>query len=701
MHTLRHVSGLCILVLFLLLPATSLLTHSSGDIIYVSESDLIRHNPSDPVYLSIADGRVVIRLGISKSLNVDSALLVLVTSSPRGIVTLPMKPHLYLLDSVFYYVAFTVSQSDSYYFIVTFTNGSRIIIYNDKGNPYFRINQSILNPQVEWVKYGVGYQIFPDRFYNGDKSNDHYGLIYDSLLYDNTTLAKPILSNWSDPPDKSMHCCHQYYGGDLKGIILKLDYLRELGVRVIYLNPIFLCGSVHCYDTYDYYQVHPRLGTLEDLKTLLDEAHRRGMRVILDFVPGHVGLGFWAFQDVIVNGPRSRYWYWFTIKRWPFTPGNGGDYRCWWGFGSLPQLNTTNPEVKKYLIEAALHWLDFGFDGLRIDTPLDLLNPREFFTELREVIKSKYPDKYIVGEIWQQMPDWVNNGPFDSLMNYPLGDFLVEYSKGGYRDNAAYVLSSYYARYSISVAGMGFNLVDSHDTSRVLTRLGGGILLPEPNPPREAVERLKLLSTLQFTLPGLPVVYMGDELGIPGLKEHMEEHRYPIQWDKLSKPYNIEVLEHYKAIGRIKNNIEALHTSIIRILESSGGLLAYTRGYYDELLVIANNGDNSAVFNLPKDLAVSNWTLVYSSSSRQPTFRGEEIVVPPITALILMKQAKPTETSVTQSPTTTSINETSIGTTLQTSTTRIEALDNYRLLIFIVVLVSAISAVVLFTKQRR
>jgi len=132
---------------------------------------------------------------------------------------------------------------------------------------------------------------------------------------------------------------------------------------------------------------------------------------------------------------------------------------------------------------------------------------------------------------------------------------------------------------------------------------------------------------------------MGDELGIPGLKEHMEEHRYPIQWDKLSKPYNIEVLEHYKAIGRIKNNIEALHTSIIRILESSRGLLAYTRGYYDELLVIANSGDNSAVFNLPKDLAVSNWVLVYSSSSRQPTFRGEEIVVPPITALILMKQA--------------------------------------------------------------
>jgi 1,4-alpha-glucan branching enzyme len=263
------------------------------------------------------------------------------------------------------------------------------------------------------------------------------------------------------------------------------------------------------------------------------------------------------------------------------------------------------------------------------------------------------------------------------------------------------LLSSYYARYSISVAGMGFNLVDSHDTSRVLTRLGGGTLLPEPNPPREAVERLKLLSTLQFTLPGLPVVYMGDEFGIPGLKEHMEEHRYPIQWDKLSKPFNIEVLEHYKVIGRIKNNIEALHTSIIRILESSGGLLAYTRGYYDELLVIANNGDSSAVFNLPKDLAVSNWTLVYSSSSRQPTFRGEEIVVPPITALILMKQAKPTETSVTQSLTTTSINETSIGTTLQTSTTRIEALDNYRLLIFIVVLVSSISAVVLFTKQRR
>lgn len=547
-----------------------------------------------------------------------------------------MKPQLLLQGSIMWYArAPLVSGSTHYYFKLELYNGTIIHVYKNRVERYFELVGSAIVKQVDWVPRSIGYQIFPDRFFNGDPSNDHYSLIYDSLFYDNTTNQRPVLSNWSDPPHNPLHCCHQYFGGDLRGIIMKLDYLRELNVSLIYLNPIFLCGSAHCYDTYDYYKVHPRLGTIHDLRELLSEARKRGIKVIFDFVPGHVGLGFWAFQDVYVNGRNSKYWNWFTIYQYPFTPGNGRHYRCWWGFGSLPQLNTTNPEVKEYLFNVVLYWLEFGFDGVRIDTPLDVLNPREFFNELRERVKSRFPDAYIVGEIWEARPEWVNNGPFDSLMNYALGGILVSYVKGEIVDNPGYSISYYYSRYSVASAGMGFNIIGSHDTDRVLTMVGGGRLFPYPNPPREAIERLKMLSTLQYTQPGVPVIFQGDERGLPGIKLYpYEEHRYPIQWDYI----NEEVFSHYRKLGELKAGLPALQTSIIRVLESPRGVLAYTRGYNDEVLIIANNQYQSVTFNLPSDLASRSWRPLYSSSGEDPIIDQGSITIPPLTALVLVSE---------------------------------------------------------------
>lgn len=600
--------------------------------IYIDEIRGFTHRPEDPVYLSVADDYIIIRVRVLRDLMVSNIKLV----TPEQEIT--MKPQLYLVNAVIWFGIVKYNGKDlMYHFSVEFINGTVVKICHSQVEKNFHFNGEIKHTQISWISRGVGYQIFPDRFYNGDPGNDHYGQVYDSLLYDNTTTMKPVLSKWNDPPHNPLHCCHQYFGGDIRGIIMKLDYLKELGVGLIYLNPIFLCGSVHCYDTYDYYKIHPRLGTIEDLQELLEKAHEKGIHVIFDFVPGHVGLGFWAFQDVYINGPYSSYWNWFTIYTWPFIPGDGRHYRCWWGFGSLPQLNTTNPIVKEYLINVTLYWLDLGFDGVRIDTPLDLLNPREFFNELRSAIKSKYPDKYIVGEIWEVRPEWVNAGPFDSLMNYALGkDILLEYAKGGYQDNIAYILSYYYSTYSITVAGMGFNIVGSHDTDRVLTMLNGGRLFPEQNPPPESITRLKLLSTLQYTQPGVPVIFQGDERGIPGIKTYpWEEHRYPIQWDRL----NQEVFEHYKKLGWLKTNLKSLHTSMIRVFETSGGILAYTRGYNDEILVLANNKKEPVVFELPQELASINWTIMYSSSTNDSLIEDHRITIPPITAIILLNKA--------------------------------------------------------------
>ncbi|MEM1643405.1 MAG: glycoside hydrolase family 13 protein [Desulfurococcaceae archaeon] len=641
----------CILVLFVLTIAFSTMIFSSSQssefAIYLDETVDFTHDPLDPVYLSIADGNVVFRIKVKSNLNLESVYLIV------GNTEILMKPQLYLINSTIWYGAIHYTGVNfTYYFKAILRNRTVIWVYSDRTNKEFYFDGVDRYPQIYWVRSRVGYEIFPDRFYNGNPGNDYYALIYDNLLYNNVTKGTPILSNWTDPPYLPHHCCNQYFGGDIHGIIMKLDYLKELGVGLIYLTPVFLCGSTHCYDTYDYYQIHPRLGTLEDLHILLEEADKRGIKVIFDFVPDHVGLGFWAFQDVYINGPSSRYWHWFTIYKWPLTPGNASHYRCWWNIGSMPQLNTTNPEVKEYLINVVLHWLELGFSGVRIDTPLDLLNSLEFFKELREAIKLKFPKAYIIGEIWEQRPEWVNKGPFDSLMNYALGSILVNYVNGKISD-ASLRLSEYYANYSVAIAGMGFNIISSHDTDRALTMVGGGRLFPKPNPSKESVERLKLLSTLQYTQPGIPVVFQGDERGIPGVRTHpWEEHRYPIQWDQL----NEEVFEHYKKLGWLKNHLKPLHSSIIKILNASGAILAYTRGYNDEVMVIANNWLEPAVFELPQDLATVEWLILYTSSGREPVITDREVVVPPLTAIVLLnkeyEQSAFTEMPATEIPTT-------------------------------------------------
>jgi cyclomaltodextrinase len=300
-----------IVILVLILFSTSYLPLVRGvpdQVVYVSETNDYLHNPGDPVYLSIADGYVVIRVFTRRSINVVGGYVVINDTE------YVLKPQLYLVDYIvwFTYTPYT-GRPLQYFFKFTLGNGDTIAVYYSRDHRLFYFDGVNRYPQIEWVKYRVGYQIFPDRFYNGDPSNDHWALVYDSLNYDNTTNRKPVLSNWSDPPmDLLMHCCHQYYGGDIRGIIDKLDYLKDLGVGLIYLNPIYLAGSVHGYDPYDHYKLDPQFGTMDDLREFLDRAHQLGMKVIFDFVPDHVGLGHFAFQDVIRNGPRSRYWYWFT-----------------------------------------------------------------------------------------------------------------------------------------------------------------------------------------------------------------------------------------------------------------------------------------------------------------------------------------------------------------------------------------------------
>ncbi|MBE9593797.1 MAG: pullulanase, partial [Proteobacteria bacterium] len=338
-----------------------------------------------------------------------------------------------------------------------------------------------------------------------------------------------------------------------------------------------------------------------------------GMRVILDFVPNHTGLGFWAFQDVVKNGENSPYWDWYFIHQWPFTPGDPTAYEAWWGVGSLPKLNTGNPQVKEYLFKVIRHWLNFGADGWRVDVPNELVKAKEFFNELRQLVKMEKEDAYLLAEIWQLDPSWVQGDQFDSLMNYALGrDILFNFAKGSIDGEGTLAnLSRYFAAYGENVTAMGFNLVSSHDTGRILTDLGGGNFGDLPNP--IAVERLKLLSTLFYTLPGAPVIFQGDERGILGEKEFYDSHRYPIQWDTV----NESLVSHYKKLAQLRTEISALTSSVIRVYYGTDSLISFFRGEQgnDEVLIVANNGTETVKFELP----FGNWRSVTEGEVLQET----------------------------------------------------------------------------------
>jgi glycosidase len=409
----------------------------------------------------------------------------------------------------------------------------------------------------DWVQDAIFYQIFPDRFANGNPDND-----------------PPNVMKWGAPPTS-----WGFQGGDLNGIVQKFDYLLDLGINAIYLNPIFQATSNHRYNTVDYYHIDPRLGKMEDFRRLIELAHQNQVRIILDGVFNHCGRGFFAFNDILENQEYSPYRDWFHINHFPveaYAWGGTTDYVGWWGMKSLPKFNTSNPRTRQYLLDVGRYWIEQGTDGWRLDVPNEI-NDDSFWEEFRDVIKRANPEAYLVGEIWNPDPRWVGERHFDGLMNYPImdaiGGFLATQSLDAahFGEKVGGMLTLYPTENTFAM----YTLLDSHDTERILTKMGNNL------------DKTCLAYLFQFAYPGAPAIYYGDEIGLVGGKD--PGCRGAFLWEETR--WNSELHNFIKILVRLRKNHHALRRGDFVMLDLSDhpNCFAFARkAAGDKVLIIMN-----------------------------------------------------------------------------------------------------------------
>ena len=370
-----------------------------------------------------------------------------------------------------------------------------------------------------WAANKVIYQIFPSRFATHKDVPDRHW--YQAPIGPKADL-----------------------GGSLKGILARLPYIRELGVDVIYLTPIFHSNSSHKYDTIDYYTIDPSFGTTEDLKELVNRAHQLGLRVILDGVFNHTSPDFFAFADVKKKGAASAYKDWYYISSFPVRHFPGlPNYKCFGYFGGMPKVNLGCPDAAAYFTEVALYWLrTAGIDGWRLDVADEISH--DFWRSFRKAVKAQFPEALIVGEIWHHGPDFLQGDQWDSVMNYPFYRSILDFTASETIPASAFLGELGFQRGNTHTAAypLLWNLVGSHDTPRLLHRCG------------ENKQRQKLTAAMQLLLPGMPMIYYGDEVAMTGA--HDPDCRRGMLWDEGRQ--DKDMLAWYRRLLTLRREVPAI-----------------------------------------------------------------------------------------------------------------------------------------------
>ena len=527
----------------------------------------------------------------------------------------------------------------------------------------------------DWAVDAVWYQVMLDRFRNGDPTND-------------PDPVRPWTSEWHTPSDFEgrdgqsffrYYVFQRLYGGDLAGLRESLDYLAELGVNALYLNPIFQAPSHHKYNASSFLHVDEHFGVKGDYaaaaaaEDLLDpstwtwtptdrmfldflaEAHERGFRVILDGVFNHVGTGHPAFQDVRARGRESPYADWFDVRSWkPFR------YAGWAGFGELPVFKKSadgfaSRAVVEHLFAVTRRWMDpdgdgdpsDGIDGWRLDVPNEV--PMPFWAEWRELVKSINPDAYITGEIWHRAEKWLDGRHFDAVMNYPFAAAAVAWIGNHRRKLTASELDRKLAELRLAYPAEAtyalMNLAGSHDTDRLASMMKNpdreydqenreqdGARYDAGRPGKIHYKRARLMALLQMTYVGAPMIYYGDEVGMWGADD--PANRKPMLWLDL-EPYDEpdenhvleEQLAHFREVTHLRRAHSALRRGSFRTLlaDDERDLWVFERQDEDETAVVALNASGrSARVEIPA--LEGDWESVYGFARRD---RGSTVQVPP------------------------------------------------------------------------
>ena len=377
----------------------------------------------------------------------------------------------------------------------------------------------------DWVAETVWYQIFPERFANGNPEISPKGaLAWDSSI-------KPKTSD--------------FFGGDLQGIIDHLDYLQDLGITGLYLCPIFESPSNHKYNTTDYFEIDRHFGDKETFRQLVTEAHQRGMKIMLDAVFNHIGDQSPQWQDVLKNGENSVYKDWFHVQEFPVTKDKLTNPRKFpyhtFAFESyMPKLNTANPQVRDYLLSVATYWIEeFDIDAWRLDVANEV--DHQFWRDFRKAILAKKPDLYILGEVWHTSQPWLNGDEFHAVMNYPLSDSIKDYFLRGVKKTNQFIdeINSQSMYYRQQISEVMFNLLDSHDTERILATAKGDVQL------------VKSALTCLFLQRGTPCFYYGTELELDGGPD--PDCRRVMPWERVSD--SNEMLDFMKKLIQLRKDV--------------------------------------------------------------------------------------------------------------------------------------------------
>lgn len=478
----------------------------------------------------------------------------------------------------------------------------------------------------DWVKHAVFYQIFPDRFAQ-------------AAIPRQKLLNSERWEQWNLPPS-----LQGYKGGNLWGVIEQLDYLQDLGINAIYFTPIFQSASNHRYHTHDYYQVDPILGGNPAFEEMLKAAHQRNIKVVLDGVFNHASRGFFQFHDILENGPHSPWLDWFKIEGWPLSAYYGSkpaNYVGWAGNRALPQFNHDHPEVREYIMEIAEYWVNFGIDGWRLDVPFEVKTPG-FWKEFRERVKAVNPEAYIVGEVWGDSREWLDGTQFDGVMNYLFTGPTIAFTAGDRVKMELVESPSYYPYPPLFAKEYGekmqallelypweiqltqLNLLDSHDTARLISIAGGD------------KATVQLATLLLFTFPGAPSIYYGDEVGLEGQLDPDCRRAFPMK-----ESWHQDVLDYHKKLIAIRHQYSALRIGDYKIVYAEGIVYGFARCLeQEELIIFVNSGTEAAHINCTvTELKTCLNRLIYGEgkfSWKQEEKSIElEIYIPPRQGLIL------------------------------------------------------------------